>query len=128
MTYDDSCKDYSTVQQAYTFKEGAKLVDIFIWLVSHQITLAALCLATLAGIFIGALIQFLEDNKKATPHANAKQPIANLIAETVNPRQWVDMLMYLPDTATVYHDCYVRVTAYLRTVEIKSGGQLEPML
>lgn len=39
---------------------------------SHQITLAALCLATLAGIFIGALIQFLEDNKKATQRANAK--------------------------------------------------------
>ncbi|EPC36302.1 hypothetical protein Lpp120_0337 [Lacticaseibacillus paracasei subsp. paracasei Lpp120] len=38
----------------------------------HQITLAALCFATLAGIFIGALIQFLEDNKKATQRANAK--------------------------------------------------------
>lgn len=31
-------------------------------------------------------------------------------------------------TVTVYHDCYVRVTAYLRTVKQKSGGQLEPML
>ncbi|TLQ52190.1 hypothetical protein FEZ34_00650 [Lacticaseibacillus casei] len=48
------------------------MIDIFIWLMSHQITLAALCFATLVGIFIGALIQFLEDNKKATTHANAK--------------------------------------------------------
>lgn len=46
--------------------------SLFVWLIMHQITLAALCFATLAGIFIGALIQFLEDNKKTTPHANAK--------------------------------------------------------
>lgn len=48
------------------------MTSLFVWLIMHQITLAALCFATLVGIFIGALIQFLEDNKKATPHANAK--------------------------------------------------------
>lgn len=56
----------------YIVREVRIIVYFVSWLIMHQITLAALCFATLVGIFIGALIQFLEDNKKATPHANAK--------------------------------------------------------
>lgn len=56
----------------YTVREVRIIVYFVSWLIMHQITLAALCFATLAGIFIGALIQFLEDNKKATQRANAK--------------------------------------------------------
>ncbi|BAN71726.1 hypothetical protein [Lacticaseibacillus paracasei] len=72
------------------------MVDIFIWLVSHQITLAALCFATLAGIFIGALIQFLEDNKKLprTPMRSSNQnryPKLNI--RNNHPRQWVIILI-----------------------------------
>lgn len=56
----------------YIVREVRIIVYFVSWLITHQITLAALCFATLVGIFIGALIQFLEDNKKATQRANAK--------------------------------------------------------
>lgn len=56
----------------YIVRDVRIIVYFVSWLIMHQITLAALCFATLAGIFIGALIQFLEDNKKATQRANAK--------------------------------------------------------
>lgn len=45
---------------------------LLVWILEHQLTIAALVLASLIAFVIGQFAQFCEDDKKATSHANVK--------------------------------------------------------
>jgi hypothetical protein len=48
------------------------MADIVLWILTHQQTIAALLLVSLVSFVAGSAFQFVQDDKKATQHANAK--------------------------------------------------------
>ncbi|WP_203623336.1 hypothetical protein [Lacticaseibacillus sp. 866-1] len=44
---------------------------LLVWILEHQLTIAALVLASLLAFVIGQFVQFCEDDKKAAKRDNA---------------------------------------------------------